>query len=178
MDDTLRLIQYLYGEEEGDPSLVRRLSEDEELQREFERLRATKAELDRRSSKQPDSAVVDRVVDAAAEAAEAPATAADRPARAPSRSWTRRLRGVSAALALLLAVGLGWWQLDGDGLGNAGSQAGQGVTQAASAEETNAVPDWDDSDELVRLNHRIERVRARSSSDWDGDLQMVNQARP
>lgn len=178
MDDTLRLIQYLYGEDVGDPSLVRRLSEDEDLRREFERLRATKAELDRRSSKQPDPAVVDRVVDAAGEAAEGAPTAADRPARAPSRSWTRRLRGISAALALLLVVGLGWWQLDGAAPGDAGSQSAQGVTQAASTEEADAVPDWDDSDELVRLHHRIERVRARSTSDWGGGLQTVNRSRP
>lgn len=181
MDDTLRLLQYLYGEDVDDPSFVRRLAADDELRREYEQLKDTKEKLDRRPSPQPDPAVVDRVVDAAAGAATR-SPAADRPPRSPSRSWTRRLQGASAMLVVLLAVGLGWWQLDGLAPGEWGQQANESGPSAASVEtvgeEAEGVPKWDDSDELVRLHRRIEHVRARSASEWKGTIQSVDQTQP
>jgi len=114
MDDRLRLIRYLYGEETDESALVRRLSEDEDLYREYEGLRATKHALDDRPARRPDPGVVDQVVNearAAAQSTPSPAPPADdRPARAPSRTWTRRLQAAGAALALGLLVGIGWWQ--------------------------------------------------------------------
>jgi hypothetical protein len=117
MDDSLRILQYVYEEEVDDPSFVRRVNEDDDLRREYERLRETKEVLDRRSTPSPDPAVVDRVVDHAADAAreqDAKGPMPDRAARAPERGWGRRLQTASAALVLLLVVGLGWWQLRPD----------------------------------------------------------------
>lgn len=181
MDDRLRLLKYLYGEDVDDPSFARRLAADDELRREYERLQATKKELDRRSSSRPDPAVVDRVVDAAAEAAPRP-RAADRSPRGPSRSWSRRLQGVSAMVAMVLVLGLGWWQLDLPVPISPDQQATQQEASIASeesvAEDAEGVPAWDDSDELVRLHRRIEYVRNRSASEWDGTIQAVDQTRP
>ncbi|MFB6099061.1 MAG: hypothetical protein ABEK84_08130, partial [Salinibacter sp.] len=75
MDDRLRLIQYLYDDEEvDDPAFTRRLTEDEALYREYERLRTTKEELDDRPARRPDPVVVDQVMDRACTAAQKPST--------------------------------------------------------------------------------------------------------
>lgn len=179
MDDRLRLLQYLYGEDVDDPSFPRRMTADDELRREYERLQATKEELDQRSSPRPDPAVVDRVVDAAAEASTR-AREGDRAPRSPSRSWNRRLQGASALVAVLLIVGLGWWQLDLSAPGGAGPEALEQGASAASVEDVDesAVPEWDDSDELIRLHRRIEHVRARSASGWGGTIQTIDQGQP
>ncbi len=190
MDDSLRIIQYLYGDEVDDPDFPHRVAEDEHLRREFDRLQETKDALDRRSSPSPNPDVVDRVVDRAAEAAR-PATpgerAPDRTAHAPDRdrNWSRRLRDASAALALLLALGLGWWYAPGN------SQSPQAATSASSqqmdaatassgqAETADALPEWDDRDKVVRLHRRIETLQTQNRSDaWGGDLQPASQPRP
>jgi len=72
MDDSLRLIQHLYGEEGDDPAFAQRLRNDEALRREYEELQDTKAALDRRSSPSPDPDVVDGIMDHAREAARPP----------------------------------------------------------------------------------------------------------
>jgi len=188
MDDTLYLIQSLYGEDVDDPDLARRVAEDEALRDEYERLRQTKEALDRRSSPSPDPAVVDRVVDHAATAArEAGAgdasngPAPDRPARTPSRSQDRRLQGASAALAVILVLGLGWWQLgpgapDGSSA-TANESTPQQVESAAGGAQAQSdeIPEWDDRQEVVRLHRRVEMLRSRSRSDtWGTGLQTVD----
>lgn len=192
MDDSLRLIQYLYDEDDVDGSaVVRRLSEDETLYREYERLRDVKERLDERPSRQPDSAVVDRVVEEARSAAQnspsPPRLEGDRPARSPTRSRTRRLQTVGAALALLLLIGLGWWQVPGAleesaaGSGTDGLEGTAQRTAPAAAERSagaEAVPAWDESDELVRIHRRLERLQAQSSPNTWGALQRVDQRRP
>jgi hypothetical protein len=93
MDDSLRIIQYLYGDEVDDPDFPRRVAENDDLRREFDRLQETKDALDRRSPPSPDPDEVDQVVDRAAAAARPAAPserAPDRRARAPDRTWTRR----------------------------------------------------------------------------------------
>lgn len=192
MDDPLRLIQYLYGEDEDASTVARRLSEDEALYREYERLRETKERLDHRPARRPDPAVVDQVVETARTAAQhSPSTArpdGDRPARPPTRSWSRRLQMVGTALALGLLVGIGWFQLPGtseeSAAGSAADERGATAEQTApaTAEErrsaTDAVPAWDDSDELIRINRRIERLQTQSGPDSWGTLQPVDRRRP
>jgi hypothetical protein len=183
MDDTLRYIQSLYGEDVDDPALARRVAEDDALREECKRLRQTKEALDRRSSPSPDPAVVDRVVDHAATAASSNRTASDRPARSPSRSRSRRLQGASAALAVILVLGLGWWQLGPDaspkGPGATANESTPQQVESAPAGETQArsdeIPEWDDRQEVVRLHRRVEMLRSRSRADtWGTDLQTVN----
>jgi negative regulator of sigma E activity len=195
MDDSLRLIRSLYGEDVDDPDLARRVSEDEDLRREHERLQQVKDILDRRSSASPDPEVVDRVVAqaAAAQGAAAPpsdreddAPAPDRPARTPERAWARRLQGAAAALLVVLLVGLGWWQLRPNGAAPPGPTAGetaQQQPQSVAADGPSAAPDdmpeWNDHDDLVRLHRRVETLRSRSRSDsWGTDLQTVDQVQP
>jgi hypothetical protein len=188
MDDTLRLIQYLYDEDVDDAAIARRLSEDEELYREYERLRAMKERLDERPSRRPEPAVVDRVVEEARTAAQsaspAPRRNGDRSARPPTRTWSRRLQTASAALALVLLVGLGWWQWPNT------SDPSTAVSSAETAQRTapapaetrddrmERVPAWDDSDELVRIHRRIEQLRAQSTPGRWGTLQQVDRSRP
>lgn len=185
MDDSLRIIQYLYGDEVDDPDFPRRVAEDEDLRREFDRLQDTKDALDQRSPPSPDPDVVDRVVDRAAEAARSRVPgqrAPDRTARAPRRGWTRRLQNAGAALTLLLALGLGWWYAPGDAdapeaTTNATTQQTDAATASSEqAQDTEALPSWDDRDEVVRLHRRIETLQTQNRSDaWGGSLQPASQ---
>ncbi len=189
MDDSLRIIQYLYGEDVDDPDFARRVVDDKELRREFDRLQETKSALDRRSPPSPDPDVVDQVVDQAAEAArddEGRARAPDRTVRTPDRSWTRRLQNAGAALALVLALGIGWWYMPATDAPTE-TAASESATQqtkpttasSESAQEAESLPEWDDRDEVVRLHQRIEHLRTQSRSGaWGGDLQSASQSRP
>lgn len=188
MDDTLRLIQYLYDEDIDDAAIARRLSEDGDLYREYEHLRATKTRLDERAPHRPESAVVDRVVEEARTAAQnaspAPRRDGDRSARPPTRTWSRRLQMASAALALVLLVGLGWWQWPNTSAPSTAVSSAETVQRTAPvpAETRDGrrerVPAWDDSDELVRIHRRIEQLRAHSTPDRWGTLQRVDRSRP
>jgi len=189
MDDSLRLIQYLYGEEVDDPNFPHRVAEDDDLQRELEHLQETKDALDRRSPPSPDPAVVDEIVDRAAEAARperATDPAPDRAARAPERNWARQWQNAGAALALVIAVGLGWWYMPGESASSgtvAGESAPQQSTSATAAAESagdaEALPEWDDRDEVVQLHRRIELLQTQSRSDaWGGDLQPASRTTP
>jgi hypothetical protein len=194
MDDTLRIIQYLYGEDVDDPDFVRRVAEDDALRRECERLQEVKDVLDRRPSSSPDPEVVDRVVEQAAGTARAPAPdstvdgrAPDRPAQTPDRDRARRLRRVGAVLAAVLLVGLGWWQWRLDvpaSSPTANESAAQQSTESVAASDqpqvqSDDIPEWDDRDDMARLHRRIEALRTRSRPDaWGTDLQTVDQTRP
>lgn len=191
MDDPLRLIQYLYGEDEDESTVARRLSEDEALYREYERLRKTKERLDDRPARRPDPAVVDEVVDtarAATQSSSTPGPDEDRPARPPTRSWTRRLQMVGTALALGLFVGVGWWQLPETADESTAVSAPDGPVPTASQSapaapeerqgSTDAVPAWDESDELVRIHRRVERLQAQSGPNSWGTIQSVDRRRP
>ena len=185
MDDRLRLIRYLYDEEVDESALARRLSDDPDLYREYEELAATKRALDDRPARQPDAAVVDQVVNEARTAAPPAAPPSeDRPARAPSHAWTRRLQPASAALALLLVIGLGWWQGGGTSDGPVADSATPGAIDGTSQQApataesqtrgADAVPAWDDGEELIRIQRRIDRLQARSAPDRWGSLQRVS----
>lgn len=188
MDDTLRLIRYLYGEEADESEVERRLEKDKELRREYERLRNVKKHLDRRRPCRPDRDVVDRIVQearTATESSDAEALdASDRAPRGPDRSWSRRLQAVSAGLALVLVLGLAWWRLPLDPGSSAQStqptaQREVVRTRGAVGEQTpDDVPAWDDSDELVRIQQNIERLQARSGPNSWGTLQTVDHTRP
>lgn len=191
MDDRLHLIQYLYDEADDD-YVVRRLAEDEVLRREYERLRDAKAALDRLPSRSPDPEVVDRVVASAKEAARdagrdrqssTRAPAADRPARSPDADWTHRLQGVTAALAILLLVGIGWWALPG---GTDAPSTMEGEVEASAEEartgddDAQAMPEWDNRDELVRIHRRLEQLQAQDQMGaWGERPQPIqSQSRP
>ncbi len=198
MDDTLRLIQHLYDDDDAefahldDAEFAHRLARDEELRREYEELLETKEALDQRTSSSPDPDVVDTIVDRAAEAASSspqsdasPSRRADRAARAPDRPQTRRLQGVGAVLALLLVAAVGWWQMDNvqtppsATTSTTSAQQTEAVTDGEQEDASDAVPAWDDSDEVVRLHRRIEMVRDRSNEGtWDEMPQPVDQAGP
>jgi len=186
MDDTLRFLQSLYGENGDAPDVARRLAEDDAFRDECEQLRQTKEALDRRSSPSPDPAVVDRVVDQAATAArESTATdtppsqsASDRPARTPPRMPSRRLQGASAAVAVALLLGLGWWHLgpgESAAPGPAANESTPQQTETAAQAQSEEMPEWDGREEVVRLHQRVETLRSRSRSDtWGTDLQTVD----
>jgi len=207
MDEPLQLIQYLYGEtsDEEAEAVEQRLAEDESLRREYEELRSVKDDLDDRPAQGPDALVVDQIVAAAGEAARihGDTPEADRQpvaresvsrtkrgARAGTRSLTRRLQRASAALAVVLAVGVGWWQWAGPGL--PGTETSMEATTAStppaqeqtlssgaaasrfdgSAADASALPDWDEGDDVVRLHRRIELLQARSTpTQWSSSTQ-------
>jgi hypothetical protein len=183
MDDRLRLLMYLYDEEVDEASLARRLAEDESLRREYRHLCEVKEQLDARPASRPDPAVVDRVVETARAAGEAPkgppsTPRASRPARSPQRSWTSRLQTAGAALAVVLLVGLGWWQGRSEADAPEASTGRSAVEPRAAVSEgaapSTAVPAWDDRDQLVRIHRRIERLRSHSRPDrWGSALQPV-----
>lgn len=204
MDNELRLIQYLYGEEARPEEVEQLLAADDALRTEYRRLRTVKEQLDHRAPSRPDAAVVDRVVAAAAQAVSSRSTRdasttdstsrADRAAvRAPSsRQPTRRvLRLVSALAVLLVGVSVGVWQWEGSGVEpeTAGETAASTATQSApsqasvssGASSDASLPAWDEADDLVRLYRHIETVHARSSpSSWDApgaDLRPASQMR-
>jgi len=187
MDDRLRLIQYLYDEEVDDPAFPRRLTEDDALYREYDRLRALKEDLDDRPTRRPDPDVVDQVVDRARTAAREsspPRTANDRAPPRPSPTWTGRLQTAGAALALILLIGLGWWQESGlveEPVPTSSPETAQQATPTTTesrADQHRALPVWDDSDELVRIHRRIQQLQAHSGPDSWGTLQTATRTRP
>lgn len=190
MNDTNRLIRYLYGEE-NDPSLARRVAEDETLRREYEELRAVKDALDQRSSPSPARGVVDGIVERAGKAAQSSGRSGDdraerapsRGPRRPSRTWTRRARSLTATVALVLLMGLVWWGLsDTTALTDSLTTESQPASAAESTPEQaggDAIPAWDDREDVVRLHRRIEHLQTRSRADaWEADVQSVDQTRP
>ncbi len=228
MDEMLRIVHHLYGEE-ADPADLRRLLEDEALRQEYEALSEVKFHLDHRKRARPDAQVIDRIVAAAAtpQHSATPHQRHDRAAR-PGRA-TRRFRAigaVSAVLAVVLAVGIGLDQLQS--FIPSASQTGAVMEAPAAAEDAEAleiravpeeapatagtrqpeslrleqsravqpnalalparaeredaflddilvgevkeeaVPSWDDADDLLRVHRRIEMIRARSLDlTWD-----------
>lgn len=74
MNETLRIVRHLYGEEPNADDLEQRLREDPGLAQELDEMREVKAMLDKKSSQRPDASVIDAIV------AEAARTASDGPA--------------------------------------------------------------------------------------------------
>ncbi len=139
MDETLRIVHHLYGED-TDPADLRRLLEDEALRQEYEALSEVKFHLDHRKRARPDAQVIDRIVAAAAtpQHSATPHKRHDRAAR-PGRA-TRRFRAigaVSAVLAVVLAVGIGLDQFQSF-IPNA-SQTDTAMEAPAAAEDAEAL---------------------------------------
>lgn len=198
MDDTLRIIRYLYDEEEQPGEVERQLADDEELRAEYEELRAVKKQLDRRPRHRPDAEILDRITEAAG-SARRKARAEDRSPRAvrherePVRSPSSRRQRIGTALAaalVMVVVAIGLWQypsvLPGESsesapLASEPSQAAQSATeQRATGERTGDLPAWDEAEDVVRLHRYIETLQSRSRpGNWDsGTLPLQAASQP
>ncbi len=193
MDNELRLIRYLYGEEEHPEEVERLLAADAPLRAEYSRLKATKNRLDARPRQRPDAVVIDRILAAAAGSdGRAPRAARrDRPSVARTRGPRRRALGLTSALAVLL-VAVGVWQWDAgrllepaapESLVEAPSAAESQQATASAASDEEALPAWNEADdELMRLHGYIETLHVRSSPErWDSPasgLLPASQTRP
>lgn len=193
MDNELRLIQYLYGEEEHPEEVERLLAADAPLRAEYRRMKATKERLDARPPQRPERATLEGIFAAAASHRTPAAPRHDRAPVARSTRTRRRVLGLTSTLAVLLVVvSVGVWQWDADRLLD--PTASESVVDAPSASETkqmaasgaadeNALPAWNEADdELMRLHHYIETLQVRSSPErWDSHaagLQAASQTRP
>lgn len=195
MDDTLRIIRYLYGEDDAPADVERRLAEDDDLRAEYKALHEVKQHLDERSPQRPDAAVIDQVTEKAAEAASARRTATQpggagserRHEREPARSAAgqRRRWGVAAAAVLaLVVVAVGIWQYPVDQDLNAVLESAplaadqvQAPSSEASASQS-ALPAWDEADDVVRLHRHIETLQVRSRPGaWDSGTMPIQRAR-
>lgn len=201
MDNELRLIRYLYGEEDRPEEVERLLASDDALRAEYRRLHAVKTHLDGRPPQRPDADVLDAVMDAAAPtppparpdrapAASPASPRADRkPAKARRTLWPRIARATAVLAVLLVGVSIGVWQWGGnataplDATAPAVSSTAEGDRgDGAAAAGDAAIPDWDEADDVVRLHRHLETLQARSSpTRWDypgAELQMAGQVRP
>jgi hypothetical protein len=194
MDDTLRIIRYLYGEDDAPADVERRLAEDDDLRAEYKALHEVKQHLDERSPQRPDAAVIDQITQKAAEAASAQRTATPaksagserRASREPTRSAAgqRRRWGIAAAAALALVVVVGIWQYPLDQDLNAVLESAplaadqvQAPSSEASASQS-ALPAWDEADDVVRLHRHIETLQVRSRPGaWDSGTMPIQRAR-
>lgn len=189
MDETLRIVRHLYGEEPDADDFERRLRDTPELARELDSLREVKALLDEKPPQRPNASVVDAIVAEAARATSdsatstpassdhtskaAPAARTDRASRdraprdrpATQRSGlSRRLQQAGLATALILVAALGLWQFqstptDADSTARISAEMEEQLPPAARD-----LPDWDEGDDVVRLHRRLEVVNARSAS--------------
>lgn len=200
MDETLRIIRHLYGEEPDPDDLLRRLEDDPAVARELREMQEVKTLLDRKPTASPNPAVLDTLTQAAADAAEGrpvsgsttlsdsastsagdsePARAPDRASRAPSRApsrrsgMSRRLQQAAVVAAAVLLLVLGWWQIQPTAPTSqttANTQALQDLPPAVRD-----LPEWDEGDDVVRLHRRLEVVNARSAppSSWNSRSTVV-----
>ena len=189
MENELRIIRYLYDEDDNPEEVEQLLAEDEALRTEYQSMQAVKEHLDRRTPPHADAEVLTRITQAAARATEKSSDEAETKPDAPSRadrdpvarpSHRRRRIGVAtAALVAVLAVGVAVWQLPaGSGSGDAGlagQESATGPSMAISSDRTvraQDVPAWDEGDDVARLHQYIQTVQARSGTQqWDaGEL--------
>ncbi len=195
MDDTLRIIRYLYDEDDAPGEVERQLAEDDALRAEYDALHEVKQHLDQRAPQRPDDAVLDRIVaraGAAATAPRAPEGRANRPPdrraeRQPMRSGAaqrRRWRVATAAALVLVAVAVGLWQypLDDDlnaVLQSAPIAADQLQAPSRATAQPGELPAWDEADDVVRLHRRIETLQVRSRPDsWDSSMPLQRASQP
>lgn len=181
MDETLRIVRHLYGEEPDPEALKRRLTEDPALAREHDELAQVKAMLDEKPPSRPDASVLDAITAAAADAAGSEPSG--RPSRAdrepvartddraqPSGSrLSRRLQQASLVAAAVLIAALGWWQLD-DTTSSTSTEPIRAQTEQQLPPAARDLPDWDEGDDVVRLHRQLQVVNARSAppSSWNG----------
>ncbi|PEN14191.1 hypothetical protein CRI94_03890 [Longibacter salinarum] len=191
MDETLRIIRHLYGEEPDPQDLQRAMKEDPALAREYNDLAEVKTLLDKKEPARPDASVLDAITEAAADASASHEVSdtPDRPRvdREPvsggdrDRSRiSRRLQQAGVAAAVLLLVAIGWWQIDMDDSASSVQISAQTERQLPAANRD--LPDWDEGDDVVRLHRRLEVVNARSASptSWNDrpDLIPTQSRRP
>lgn len=202
MDDTLRIIRYLYDEEEQPEEVERRLAANDELRAEYEALHAVKKQLDRRPRQRPNAEVLDRITEAAGsgrtfseeETESRHERRQDREPARPSRSLRRRQwAGAAAAAALvLIIVAVGLWQypsaLSEEGIESTplateqSDVAQQAPEQRVTETRHGELPAWDEAEDVVRLHRHIETLQARSRpGSWNAGtlpLQQASQTRP
>jgi len=193
MDETLRIIRHLYGEDPDPEDLLRRLEDDPAIARELREMQEVKTLLDRKPNPSPDPAVLDTLTQAAADAAAGrpvsgsttgadPASdagddsesrrAPDRASRAPtspapSRAPARR-SGMSRRLqqAAVVAVAVMLLVL-GWWQMQPTAPASQTTANTQALQDlppaARDLPEWDEGDDVVRLHRRLEVVNARSA---------------
>lgn len=190
MNETLRIVRHLYGEEPDAEDLERRVRADPSLAQELDEMREVKAMLDKKSPQRPDASVIDAIVAEAAHAASdasrtdpsgtdnASFSRADRspePSESRERSaqrrsgLSRRLQQASLAAALILVAALGVWQFQpADDASPVRAQTDQQLERQLPP-AVRDLPDWDEGDDVVRLHRRLEVVNARSapSPSWN-----------
>lgn len=193
MDETLRIIRHLYGEDPDPEDLLRRLEDDPAIARELREMQEVKTLLDRKPNPGPDPAVLDTLTQAAADAAakrpvsgsttgadpasdagddsesaRAPDRASQTPiSPAPSRAPSRR-SGMSRRLQQAAVIAAAVMLLV---LGwwqiqpTAPTSQTTANTQALQDLPPAArdLPEWDEGDDVVRLHRRLEVVNARSA---------------
>ncbi len=160
MDDTLHIVQHLYGEGE-DPADLQRLLEDDGLRADYEALSEAKRYLDQRRRARPDPMVIDRIVAAAAppRSGVMPGKRQDRAARPRQAARRFRLAGaLSGVLALVLVVGIGLNQFVFQDRAPASSATGALMQEApadAEAIAADAAPaDANEADAFARMNKK------------------------
>ena len=184
MENELRIIRHLYDEDERPEEVEALLAEDEALLAEYRSMQAVKQHLDRRKPQHADADVLAQITEAAAEAtAEASPEAAaesaetrrsDRePVARQQTRWLPRIGIAGAALVMILAVGVAFWQLplgsdsESAELAAQESASSPSVT-ASSAQDASGLPSWDEGDDVARLHQYIQTIQARSSTQqWD-----------
>ena len=173
MDNELRIIQYLYGEEDDPAEVETALDDNPSLQRELNDHQAVKEHLDARAADRPDAEVIDRIMEAAAAPHAHPPRSdrePDRAAARPARSKAMR-RGLAGALAVVL-LGIGavlvspdlanWTESD-----EPADEAAVVTDDDAPSLEDDPLPAWDEGDQMVRMQGYIDALQSRSSaSEW------------
>lgn len=192
MNTENRLIQYLYGEEARPEDFEQQLASDDALRAEYQKLRAVKKHLDRRTPPRPDAAVIDQIVEAAASAStkhaagsnreDRSAVREDREAVRTRRTPQRRVLQVVGALAVLLVgVSIGVWQWEGNAPAGPSAPNETVSATAGTPAADESIPAWDEAENVVRLRRHIETLHARSSpTRWDypgAELQTASQVR-
>lgn len=175
MDETLRIVRHLYGEEPDADDFERRIREQPDLARELDSMREVKDLLDAKPPQRPDASVVDAIVAEAARAASdtdsSRSASPDRTDRAPSdrsasqrSGLSRRLQQAGLAAALILVAALGLWQFQSSSTSDDSATGISAEVEQQLPPATRDLPEWDEGDDVVRLHQRLEVVNARSAS--------------
>ena len=184
--DKKDILLHLYGESPEGKDL-RSLLQDESLREEHAELSEAKFRLDHRPKLRPDAAVMDAILQAAAQPdTEASSQKApllrkpDRPAFSRSKLRKVLIPALSMAAVVVVAIGFGMWGQPNTSLptGSASLRSDDVVPpeslfryvppkqQVQLAGSRDARLSWDDGSSLTNLHNRIQRLNEGGPSDW------------